>query len=81
MKKNLKDIMNTLEDEVQTAKALAEAMILIHAGSRGFDTYEVMFETVQDFFGLMAEISENHVRSLDILTDDLMDIHNDLKVN
>ena len=46
MKKNLSDIRNTLNDEVETAKALAEAMILIHAGSRSFDTYEVMFETV-----------------------------------
>ncbi|MDE7279457.1 MAG: hypothetical protein K2N26_07010 [Oscillospiraceae bacterium] len=81
MKKNLEDIRDKLENEVETAKALAEAMILIHAGSYSFDQYEVMFENVQHFFGLMVEISENHVRSLDILTDDLTDFHNDLKTN
>lgn len=80
MKKNLEDIRNKLEDEVQTAKALTEAIILIHTGSYSFDQYEVMFETVQNFFGLMAKISEKHVNTLDILTDDITDICNELKV-
>lgn len=79
MKKNLEDIRNKLEDEVRTAKALTEAIILIHTGSYGFDQYEVMFETVQNFFGLMAKISEKHVNTLDILTDDITDFCNALK--
>lgn len=79
MKKSLEDIRDKLENEVETAKALTEVMILIHAGSYSLDQYEVMFETVHNFFGLMAKISEEHVRNLDILTDDLMDFHNDLK--
>lgn len=79
MKKNLTDIQNKLEDEVRTAKALTEAMILIHAGACGFDQYEVMFETVQDFFGLIARLSEEHANALDILTDDLTDFNFDLK--
>ena len=81
MKKNLEDIRDKLTNEVETAKALAEVMVLIRTGSYSFDQYEVTFETVQNFFGLMAEISERHVNSLDILTDDLMDLSNDLKNN
>lgn len=81
MKKNLEDIINKLENETENAKALAEVMMLIHAGAYSFDQYEVMFENVQHFFGLMAEISEKHVRSLDILTDDLTDFRSDLKAD
>lgn len=81
MKQNLEDIRDKLENEVETAKALAEVMMLIHAGAYSLDQYEVMFESVQHFFGLMVEITENHVRSLDILTDDLTDLNNDLKTN
>lgn len=80
MKKNLEDIRNKLEDEVHTAKALTEAIVLIHTGSCSFDLHEVMFETVQDFFGLIAEISEKHVNTLEILTDDITDFCNDLKL-
>ena len=80
MKKNLEDIREELENEVETAKALNEVMILIHTGAYSFDNYEVKFETVQNLFGLMAKISEKHVNKLDILTDDLADFHNDLKV-
>lgn len=79
MKKNLEDIRDKLENEVETAKALAEVMVLIHTGAYSFDRYEVTFENFQNFFGLMAEISEKHVNNLDILTDDLMDFSNDLK--
>ena len=80
MKKNLEDIREELENEVETAKALTEVMILIHTGAYSFDQYEVTFETVQNLFGLMAKISEKHVNKLDILTDDLADFYNDLKV-
>lgn len=79
MKKSLEDIRNELENEVETAKALTEVMILIHTGAYSFDNYEVMFETVQNFFGLMAKISEKHVNKLDILTDNLTDFNNELK--
>ena len=79
MKKTLEDVRNKLEDEVQTAKALTEALIIIHTGSYSIDQYEVMFETVQNFFGLMAKISEKHAGKLDILIDDITDICNDLK--
>lgn len=79
MKKNLSDIRDTLENEVETAKALTEVMILIHTGAYSFDQYEVTFETVQNFFGLMAEISKKHVNNLDIMIDDLTDINSELK--
>ena len=79
MKKTLEDIRDELENEVETAKALTEVMILIHTGAYSFDQYEVMFETVQNLFCLMAKISEKHVRNLDILTDELTDFHNELK--
>lgn len=80
MKKTLEDIRDELENEVETAKALTEVMILIHTGAYSFDNYEVTFETVQNFFCLMAKISEKHVNKLDILTDNLTDFNNDLKV-
>lgn len=80
MKKTLEDIRDELENEAETAKALTEVMILIHTGAYGFDQYEVKFETVQNLFCLMAKISEKHVRNLDILTDDIADFQNDLKV-
>ncbi len=80
MKNSLEDIRDELENEVETAKALTEVMILVHTGAYGFDQYEVTFESVQNLFGLMAKISEKHVNSLDILTDELTDFQNDLKV-
>ena len=80
MKKNLEDIREELENEVETAKALNEVMILIHTGAYSFDNYEVKFETVQNLFGLMAKISKKHVNKLDILTDDLADFQKDIKV-
>lgn len=80
MKNNLDDIRNKLENEAETAKSLTEVMMLIHAGAYSLDQYEVMFENVQHFFGLMAEVSENHARSLDIMIDDLTDLNNDLKI-
>ena len=79
MKKTLEDIRDELENEVETAKALTEVMILIHTGAYSFDSYEVTFETVQNFFGLVAKISEKHVNKLDILTDDLTDFSNEIK--
>lgn len=78
MKKNLEDIRDKLENEVETAKALTEVMILIHTGAYSFEQYEVTFETVQNLFCLMAKISEKHVHNLDILTDELVDFQNDL---
>ena len=79
MKKTLEDIRDELENEVETAKALTEVMILIHTGAYSFDQYEVTFETVQSLFCLMAKISEKHVNKLDILTDDLADFSNEIK--
>ena len=79
MKKSLEDIRDELENEVETAKALTEVMILIHTGAYSFEQYEVTFETVQSLFCLMAKISEKHVRNLDILTDDLADFSNEIK--
>lgn len=79
MKKSLEDIRDELENEVETAKALTEVMILIHTDAYSFDNYEVTFETVQNLFCLMAKISEKHVNSLDILTDNLTDFNNELK--
>ncbi len=80
MKKPLENIRNERENEVETAKALTEVMILIHTGAYSFDNYEVTFETVQNFFCLMAKISEKDVNKLDILTDNLTDFNNDFKV-
>lgn len=80
MKKTLEDIRDELVNEVETAKALNEVMILIHTGAYSFDNYEITFETVQNFFGLMAKISEKHVNKLDIMTDDLADFSNEIKV-
>lgn len=79
MKKNLEDIVNALESEIETAKALSQVMILIHAGSYSIDTYEIKFAEIQNFFGLMSKISEKHANNLDILTDELIDFSNDLK--
>ena len=76
MKKNLENIRDELLKEIETARALTEAMILIHTGAYSFEQYQVTFETVQNFFCLLARISEKHVNNLDILTDDLADFSN-----
>lgn len=79
MKKNLEDIREELEIEIDTAKALAEIMTLLHAGSHSFDKYEVTFNTVKNAFWLISEITEDHVRHLDTVANELIDFHNDLK--
>lgn len=79
MKKNLEDIREELETEIDTARALAEIMILLHAGSYSFEKNEVTFDTVKNAFFLFSQISLEHVRSLDMIADGLIDIYNDLK--
>ncbi|MCM1024011.1 MAG: hypothetical protein NC395_08150 [Prevotella sp.] len=80
MKKNLEEIRDELITETETAKAISEVMILLRTGVYGFEQHGVGFETVQNAFGLMAEVSETHANKLDILTDDLTDLQNDLKL-
>ncbi|MDE5860174.1 MAG: hypothetical protein K2H23_07330 [Oscillospiraceae bacterium] len=79
MKKNLEDIREEPETEIDTAKALAEIMLIIHTGSRSFDKCEVTFESVKNAFWLISEITSEHVRSLDTPANELVDFQNDLK--
>lgn len=80
MKKNLEDIREELETEIDTARALAEIMILLNAGSYSFEKNEITFESVKNAFWLISEISLEHVRNLDTVANELVDFHNDLKV-
>lgn len=80
MKKNLDDIREELEIEIDTGRALAEIMTLLHAGSYSFEKNEITFESVKNVFWLISEIADNHVRSLDTVANELVDFHNDLKV-
>lgn len=79
MKKNLDDIRENLEIEIDTAKALSEIMVLLHASSRSFDQNEITFNAVKNVFELISEIADNHVRNLDTVANELVDFHNDLK--
>ncbi|MDE6745525.1 MAG: hypothetical protein K2J72_02675 [Oscillospiraceae bacterium] len=80
MKKNLDDIRENLEIEIDTAKALSEIMVLLHAGSHSFDQNEITFNAVKNVFELISEIADNHVRNLDTVANELVDFHNDLKI-
>lgn len=80
MKKNLEEIREELEAEIDTAKALFEIMTLIHTGSYSFEKNEVTFETVKNAFFLFSQISFEHVRNLDDIANGLIDFENDLKI-
>ncbi len=79
MKKDLGEIRDDLVNEVDTAKAITEFLILIQTGAYSFEKYGITFETVQSAFCLMAKAAEDHARKLDLLTDDFADFQNDLK--
>lgn len=79
MEKDLEELREKLVKEVGTANAIAEFLILIHTGAYGFEHYDVNFEMVQNAFCLMADISEKHANKLEILTDDIANLQNDLK--
>ncbi len=79
MKKNLEEIREELEAEIDTARALFEIMTLIHTGSYIFEKNEITFESVKNSFFLFSQISFEHVHSLDTIANELIDFHNDLK--
>lgn len=79
MKKNLEDIREKLEIEIDVANALAEIMLLIRTGSYSFDKNEITFEDVKNAFWLTAEISEKHARDLDTIANELIDFYNDTR--
>ncbi len=79
MKKNLEEIREELEAEIDTARALLEIMTLIHTGSYSFEKNEITFESVKNSFFLFSQISFEHVHSLDTIANELIDFHNDLK--
>lgn len=79
MKKNLEEIREELETEIDTARALFEIMTLIHTGSYSFEKNEITFESVKNAFSLFSQISFEHVHSLDTIANELIDFHNDLK--
>lgn len=80
MKKNLEEIREELETEIDTARALFEIMTLIHTGSYSFEKNEITFETVKNAFFLFSRISFEHVRNLDDIANGLIDFENDLKI-
>lgn len=80
MKKNLEEIREELEIETDTARGLFEVMMLIHTGSYSFEKNEITFESVKNAFYLFSQISLEHVRNLDSITNELIDFYNDLKV-
>ncbi len=79
MKKNLEEIREELETEIDTARALFEIMTLIHTGSYSFEKNEIIFKSVKNAFSLFSQISLEHVHSLDTIANELIDFHNDLK--
>lgn len=79
MKKNLEELREELEIEIDTAHGLFEIMTLIHAGSYSFDQNEITFESVKNAFFLFSQVSLEHVRNLDTIANGLIDIYNDLK--
>ena len=80
MKKNLDDIREELETELDTAQGLSEIMLLIHTGARCFEREEITFENVKNAFYLLAQLFEEHARNLDAIADKLVDFDNDLKI-
>lgn len=80
MKKNLEEIREELETEIDTARALFEIMTLIHTGSYSFEKNEITFETVKNAFFLFSRISFEHVQNLDHIANGLIDFENDLKI-
>lgn len=63
MKKNLEEIREELETEIDTARALFEIMMLIHTGSYSFEKNEITFKSVKNAFFLFSQISLEHVHS------------------
>ncbi len=79
MKNNLEAIGEKLETEIETAKGLSEIMLLIHAGTGGYERNGITFESVNNAFSLILKIFYDHVQSLDLLANDLVDACNELK--
>lgn len=80
MKKNLEDIRQEVEIELDLAQGLSEIMLMICAGSKSFDRKDVTFEKTSGAFCLITELLENHVQSLDDIADAILDFENDLKI-
>ncbi len=79
MKNKIEAIGERLDKEIETARGLSELMQLIYAGSCSFERNDIAFTAVNDAFGLLGEIFNKHVQSLDLLANDLVDVYNELK--
>ena len=80
MKKNLEDIREDLEIEIDTAQGLSEIMLIIGANSRSFERNGITFENISSAFSLIAKLFDEHVQNLNTLANKLVDFHNDIKV-
>lgn len=79
MKKNLEDIRDELETEIDTARALFEIMLLISKCCSSREKNETTFGSFENAFSLLSDTSAVHVRNLDSIANYLTDLYNDLK--
>lgn len=79
MKKNLDDIRQELEIEIDTAEGLSEIMLIIHAGANSLDRKDITFKKVSEAFLLIAQLLDEHTQNLDNVANGLVDFDNDLK--
>ena len=80
MTKNLEEIRDEFENEIDTAQGLSEIMLLIHTGTYGFEKNGITFQSVSRAFSLIAKLFDEHVRNLDMLANELIDLQNEIKV-
>lgn len=80
MTKNFEDIRDEFENEIDTAQGLSEIMLLIHTGIGGFEKNGITFQSVSRAFSLIAKLFDEHVRSLDTLANELIDLQNESKI-
>lgn len=80
MTKNLEEIRDEFENEIDTAQGLYEIMLLIHTGTCGFEKNGITFKSVSRAFSLIAKLFDEHVRSLDTLANELIDFQNEINV-
>jgi len=69
-----------LDNEIETAKGVYEIMLLICAGTNGFERNGITFQTVNSALSLISKVFNYHVQSLDSLANELVDFQNDLKL-
>lgn len=80
MKKDLGEIRDKLENEIDTAQAMAEVLLFISSGIYGFERNGLTFQSVSSAFDLFADIFAEHVQSLNSIANCLVDFDNDLKI-